>query len=586
MSGFSMPAADGVPPRPGAGGTGAGEGAGAGGGAGAPVAGPAGAFGPAGGHGPGGYGPGGYGAGGYGPGAAPGAGPYRAPGTPAPQPFQWLRPSDPERKAPATGRTVLAAVLAGLLSSWLLIDGLGVNLLLCAAVVTVGAGVAARAAGRRPRVWTVLWSALALALLAVPALYEADWPVLLSTASAVALASLALHGGRRWTGVLLALPGLLWQLVPGLVWAGRTLRGRRVAERSQVVPVLKGVLVAVVLLTVFGALFAGADAAMANVLESLVPSLDLGEIPARAALFALGLATALGFAHIAAGPRRWDRTEVRPGRARGRLEWALPLAALNLMFGAFVVLQAVVVLGGAEAILERTGMSRSEYARQGFWQLLVVTVLTLVVVALARRWAPRGTEADRRLVRLLLGALCLLTLVVVASALGRMWFYVDASGLTTLRLWVLAVELWLGVVFVLLIVAGLTPSAGWLPRAAVLSAAAAAAVYGLMGPDAMVAEHNVARFERTGQIDLRNVRHLSADAAPTLDRLPGDYRTCALSLLAYNLRTKGDAPWYATSLAESRAHGILAERPMPEHYSYAEDACDRVGMNRDYAFEG
>ncbi len=558
MSGFSAPAADGVPSRPGAG-------AGAGGGP-----------------GPGG----GPGVGGRGPGGALGADPYRVAGAPVPQPFQWLRAGDPERKAPATGRTVLAAVLAGLLSSWLLIDGLGVNLLLCAAVVTTGAGIAARAAGRRPRVWTVLWSALALALLAVPALYEADWPVLLSTASAVGLASLALHGGRRWTGVLLALPGLLWQLVPGLVWAGRTLRGRRAGERGQVVPVLKGVLVAVVLLTVFGALFAGADAAMANVLESLVPSLDLGELPARAALFVLGLATALGFAHIAAGPRRWDRTPVRPGRARGRLEWVLPMAALNLMFGAFVVIQAVVVLGGADAVLERTGMSRSEYARQGFWQLLVVTVLTLVVVAVAKRWAPRGTEADRRLVRLMLGALCLLTLVVVAAALGRMWFYVDASGLTTLRLWVLAVELWLGVVFVLLIVAGLTPSAGWLPRAAVLSAALAAAGYGLMGPDAMVAEHNVARFERTGQIDLRNVRHLSADAAPTLDRLPGDYRTCALSLLGYDLRTKGDAPWYATSLAESRAHGILAERPVPEHYSYAEDACDRVGMSRDYAFEG
>ncbi|MFJ8435672.1 DUF4153 domain-containing protein [Kitasatospora sp. NPDC094019] len=539
------------------------------------MAGPTGVFGPAGGYGPGGA-----------PGAAPGAGPFRAPGVPAPQPFQWLRPGDPERKAPATGRTVLAAVLAGLLSSWLLIDGLGVNLLLCAAAATVGAGASARAAGRRPRAWTVLWSGLALALLAVPALYEADWPVLLSTVCAVGLASLALHGGRRWTGVLLALPGLLWQLVPGLAWAGRALRGRRAGDRSQVVPVVKGVLVAVVLLIVFGALFAGADAAMANVLESLVPSVDLGELPARAALFVLGLATALGFAHIAAGPRRWDRTPVRPGRARGRLEWALPLAALNLMFGAFVVLQAVVVLGGAEAILERTGMSRSEYARQGFWQLLVVTVLTLVVVALAKRWAPRGTEADRRLVRLLLGALCLLTLVVVAAALGRMWFYVDASGLTTLRLWVLVVEGWLGVVFVLLIVAGLTPSAGWLPRAAVLSAALAAAGYGLMGPDVMVAQHNVARFERTGQIDLRNVRYLSADAVPTLDRLPGDYRTCALSLVAANLRTDGPAPWYATSLAESRARAILAERPSPDRLTGGEDACDRVGMSRDYAFEG
>ncbi len=115
---------------------------------------------------------------------------------------------------------------------------------------------------------------------------------------------------------------------------------------------------------------------------------------------------------------------------------------------------------------------------------------------------------------------------------------------------------------------------------------AAAAVYGLMGSDAMVAEHNVARFERTGQIDLRNVRSLSADAVPALDRLPGDYRTCALGQVAYDLRAEGSTPWYATSLAASRARGILAERPVPDHHSYAEDACDRVGMSRDDAFEG
>ncbi|MFB6890930.1 DUF4153 domain-containing protein [Kitasatospora sp. NPDC056327] len=504
---------------------------------------------------------------------------------PAPQPFAWLRPSDPERKAPATGRTVLAAVLTGLLTSWLLTGGLGVNLLLCALVVTAGAGIAARAAGRRLRGWTVLWSVLALALLTVPALHEAHWPVLLSTVWAVALASLALHGGRRWSGVLLALPGLLWQLVPGLVWARGSLRGGG-NGRGRVVPVLKGVLVAAVLLTVFGALFAGADAAMADVLGSLIPSLDLGELPARAALFLLGLATALGFAHIAAGPRRWDRTAVRPGRARGRLEWAVPLGALNLMFGAFAVLQAVVVLGGAESVLERTGMSRSEYARQGFWQLLVITVLTLVVVAVAKRWAPRGTAADRRLARLLLGALCLLTLVVVASALGRMWFYVDASGLTALRLWVLVVEGWLGVVFLLLIVAGLTPSVGWLPRAVVLSAALAAALYGLSGPDALVAEQNVARFERTGQIDLRNVRGLSPDAVPALDRLPGDHRTCALGVLVAEVEDGAHLPWYATSLAEARARDILAGRPVADRLADGKGACDRVGLRYDFSFGG
>ncbi|MER5354081.1 DUF4173 domain-containing protein [Kitasatospora sp. NPDC002551] len=540
MSGFSAPAADGTPPG------------GAGGG----------------------------------PGHGPAAGPYRAPGTPAPQPFAWLRPSEPERKAPATGRTVAAAVLTGLLTSWLLAAGLGVNLLLCAAFAATGAGIAARTAGRRPRVWTFAWSALALALLAVPALWEAGWPVLLSTVWAVGLASLALHGGRRWSGVLLALPGLLWQLLPGLVWARGALRGRGAAGRGRAVAALKGGLVAAVLLVVFGALFAGADAAMADVLGSLVPSVELGEFPLRAVLFVLGLTTALGFAHIAAGPRRWDRTPVRPGRARGRLEWALPLAALNLMFGAFAVVQAVVVLGGGEAVLERTGMSRSEYARQGFWQLLVVTVLTLVVVAVAKRWAPRATEADRRLARLLLGALCLLTLVVVASALGRMWFYVDASGLTVLRLWVLAVEIWLGVVFLLLITAGLTPSAGWLPRAVVLSAALAAAGYGLIGPDALVAEQNVARFERTGTIDLRNVRSLSPDAVPALDRLPGDYRTCALGVIAAGLEHDGPTPWYAGSLAGARARDILAGRPTADRLVDRGYACDRVGLRHGEVFGG
>ncbi|MFJ6139679.1 DUF4153 domain-containing protein [Kitasatospora sp. NPDC092286] len=510
--------------------------------------------------------------------APPGTDPYRAPAAPAWQPIAWLRPSEPERKAAAAPRALAAAVITGLLAAWLLADGVGVNLLLCGVVAAVGAGIAARSAGRRVRVWTVLWSVLALALLAVPALSEAGWPVALSTLCALALASLALHGGRRWAGVLLALPGILWQLAPGLLWARDGLRGLSLPGRGKVVPVLKAVVVAAVLLTVFGWLFASADAAMADVLSGLTPSLDLSELPLRFALFVLGLLTALGFAHIAAGPRRWDRTAVRPGRERGRLEWALPLVALNLMFGAFALIQAVVVLGGRDSITN-TGMSRSEYARQGFWQLTAVTVLTLVVVAVAKRWAPRGTAADRRLARILLGVLCLLTLVVVASALGRMWFYVDASGLTRLRLWVLVVEVWLGAVFLLLIVAGLTRSVAWLPRAVVLSGMVTAAVYGLMGPDAIIAEQNVARFERTQQIDLRNVRDLSPDAVPALDRLPGDQRTCALELIRAGL--DDSSPWYATSLAEARAREILAERPLSQSLSAEQSACDRAGLRGD-----
>ncbi|MFE5583442.1 DUF4153 domain-containing protein [Kitasatospora sp. NPDC056531] len=510
-------------------------------------------------------------------------GPYRSPGTPVPSRGEWLRRTDPERRAAATPRVLLFALLTGLLTAWLLYDGVGVNLLICGAVTAVGAGLVAHAAGRRVRPWTVIWSLLALALLAVPALWDAGWPTVLSVGGALGLASLALHGGRRWPGVLFALPAAVWQLVPGVGWLWNGLEGRPLPGRGRIVPVLKALAVAAVLLTVFGLLFASADAAMADLLSGLNPSFDLRQLPLRAMLFVLGGLTALGFAHIAAGPRRWDRMTARPGRERRRLEWALPLVALDLMFGAFAVLQAVVVLGGADAVLSRTGMSRSEYARQGFWQLSVITVLTLVVVAVAKRWAPRTTPADRRVARILLGLLCLLALVVVASALGRMWFYVDASGLTRLRLWVLVAELWLGVVFLLLITAGLTRGAGWLPRTVVLSGVVTVAVYGLIGPDAIVAEQNVARYERSQQIDLRNVRELSADAVPALDRLPEPQRTCALQLIRTDLADHPSA-WPATSRAADRARGILAARPLADGGFGGTNACERAGLRIDPYF--
>ncbi|MER7752922.1 DUF4173 domain-containing protein [Kitasatospora sp. NPDC097643] len=507
-------------------------------------------------------------------------GPFRA-GTPVAQPISWLRPSEPGHRAAATPRILLAALLTGLLTAWLLGDGLGVNLLICGLAAAVAAGLSARSAGRRLRPWTAVWSLLALAQLAVPACWEAGWPVALSVGCALALASLALHGGRRWPGVLLALPGILWQLGPGVLWAADGLRGRTVPGRGRIVPVLKAVAVAAALLTVFGWLFAGADAAMADMLNSLSPSIDLDRLPWRTVLFAFGVLTALGFAHIAAGPRRWDRTVIRPGRERRRLEWALPLAALNLLFGAFAVIQGLVVLGGADAVLRNTGMSRSEYARQGFWQLTVITVLTLVVVAVANRWAPRSTAADRRVARILLGLLCLLALVVVASALGRMWFYVDASGLTRLRLWVLVVEVWLGVVFLLLVTAGLTRTAGWLPRAVVLSGMLTVTVYGLMGPDAIIAEQNVARYERTHQIDLRNVRSLSPDAVPALDRLPEPQRSCALQPIRAELANGTPGPWYATSGSAARAREILAARPPMLDPRYGAGACELAGLKID-----
>ncbi|MGW0778028.1 DUF4153 domain-containing protein [Streptomyces sp. NPDC002835] len=480
----------------------------------------------------------------------------------------------PVKPAAASVATLLCVLATAVFSASLLGDGAGLNLLIVAAPAALGAYFAARAAGRRLRPWTLAWALGGVALLSVPALRDAGWPTFLAVVSSLALASMALNGGRTWLGVLLGPLGLPSSLGTGVAWGWGGLRTHAAASNGRVAPVLRTGAVAALLVIVFGALFAGADAAFADLLGGLIPDASVADGPWRFLLFLLGLVGALAAARLAAAPLHWDRLEMRPGRARSRWEWALPLVVLNLLFATFIAVQLAVLFGGYDKVLSETGLTYSEYARQGFWQLLFVTLLTLAVIALATRWAPRSTAGDRALVRAVLGALCVLTLVVVASALRRMDLYVDAYGLTRLRVSVSAMELWLGLVIVLIMLAGVY-GMKWLPRAVAASAAAAVLAFGLASPDDLVAERNVQRYERTGKIDIDYLEELSADAVPALDGLPEPLRTCALEEIARDLEETDDS-WYATSWGEYRARSILAERGVADDV-----VCDAVD-NRFY----
>ncbi|WP_405790913.1 DUF4153 domain-containing protein [Streptomyces sp. NBC_00029] len=480
-----------------------------------------------------------------------------------------VRPADP---APIRTATLVAVLASGLATALLLGDGMGPGLLVAVVPAVVAAYFAARTAGRAARPWTLAWVIGCLALLVVPALRDSAWPATLAILSAVLLGALALHGSRTWPGVLLSPLGFLDAGVSGTAWLLTGLRSRGGGSKDRWLPIAKATGVAVALLLLFGALFASADAAFADLLGDLLPDVSVEDGPIRFMLFVLGVVLALAAARTAAAPLRWDRIEVAPGKPRSRLEWALPLIVLIVLFAGFNAVQLAVLFGGYDKVLESTGLTYAEYARQGFWQLLWATLLTLAVIALALRWAPRAGAGDRRLVRVVLGVLCAMTLVVVAAALRRMDLYVDAYGLTRLRVSVAAMELWLGLVIVLIMAAGLF-GGRWLARAVAGSAAAAVLVFGLMSPDGMVAERNVARFAADQKIDLAYFQSLSADAVPALDRLPEPQRSCALRGINDEMARAGDVPWYAMSMGEYRARQILRERPVTASY----EVCSRMG---------
>jgi hypothetical protein len=408
-------------------------------------------------------------------------------------------------------------------------------------------GVGFLARGRRPAAWELTLAALAVALAGVGTVRAAPWLVALCLAGAAALGTLALVSARTWTGIVLGAAATALALPRATAWLRRTLAARPLPYRDRWQIALLVSAVSVALLGVFGALFVAADPAFADLLGRVSPAWDLPVLLRRLLIGGSVAVACLLAAFVSQRPPSTDVLAPPSWPAAPRWAWAVPLALLDLLFAAFVLVQLTVLFGNRDHVLRTEGLTFAEYARQGFWQLTAVTVLTLVLVATA-------------VLRLLLGPLCGLALVVVASALHRMSLYEREFGFTRLRLAATTVELFLGAVLVLLLFAGVRMSGTWLPRAVVASAAVALLGLTAVNPDAYIAERNVHRFERTGRIDVAYLATLSADAVPALLRLPPGLRTCALVRIEEDLRSTSD-PWFDTNTARNSARSLLAREP-------------------------
>lgn len=222
-----------------------------------------------------------------------------------------------------------------------------------------------------------------------------------------------------------------------------------------------------------------------------------------------------------------------------------------MLFTIFVVVQARYLFGGRSLVEAREQLSYATYARHGFFELVAVSALVLVVIVGA------NALVRSRLVRALSAILVALELVVAVSALQRLRLYEQEYGLTELRVWTTGVVLWLMCVFVWLSVTTLRGRGRFAVGALVLGFAATAAL-NVLSPDALTARTNLSR----PHVDTAYLARLSDDAVPTLvSRLPSlraDLRAdLARRLLDRSRDAGGLLAWNAS---RSRAHSVLRSR--------------------------
>jgi hypothetical protein len=502
-------------------------------------------------------------------------------------------------------RILVLAILGGVLAD-LLVPGHapGLNAPLLVAVLLAAALWVAGWAGLRRMDPADAWLAPAALLFAGFAAVRADpWLVGADLVFAAVLATGAigaLGGGRITRG---AVPAVLEvaarsivAVAAGIAEVGlvllRPLESRmrasgwhrpRVPGRAG--PVLRGAVIALPLLLLFGLLFSAADAVFASAVTALLRfRIDL-DFAAAAEHLAVVVAVAWGVAGLLAmgsgalrgaspaEPRSLGAASAtaplaRPGRGLGTVEATTVLVLLDLLFAAFVVLQIAYLFGGLDT-LAATGLTYAEYARRGFFELVAVAALAGTVVAVLDLAAGGRSRAQLGASLALLG----LTGVVLMSAFERLGLYQAAYGWTELRFVVLVAIGWLA--------AALLAAAVLLARRRsdrilhVLGVLVLVTLGGMniAGPQAFVAERNLERAldpslvapgGRTG-LDHEYLAQLGDEAVPAvvaaLERLDAADRVRLDAFLRERERALATDPsltgWPSWNLARERARDAL-----------------------------
>lgn len=255
---------------------------------------------------------------------------------------------------------------------------------------------------------------------------------------------------------------------------------------------------------------------------------DLGELPARI-LYALVMTPFLF--SLMWGFSSSEGHDENPGQQRARRRWlhavtaGMVLCTLDLVYALFVGVQFVYLFGGVESAAMSGGYA--EYARSGFFQLVAVTVINVIVSLVVVRFAePRtaspskGTQMPSRIVIWFVWALIAMTAVILVSAAWRMRLYVSAYGLTVLRCLTFLGMAFAAIVLVSLVVKTVSPAFHFY-RALVVSGTALWIAFNMVNVDARIAEYNVSTY-LDGTIEMLDVSyfwHLSPDAQPALEPL-------------------------------------------------------------------
>jgi hypothetical protein len=338
--------------------------------------------------------------------------------------------------------------------------------------------------------------------------------------------------GGRWTQYsLLDYFKKFFQLVGSMITRPKNFYNKDYKEKAElrktikglpIKPVLRGLLIALPIVVYFAYLLASADLVFNQKLIAFIELFNLGGIIE----YIFRLAIILFWAYILAGIFLHaasqstdekllgeDKPVIKP--FLGFTESAIVLGCVVVLFLSFVVIQFRYFFGG-EVNIGVEGFTYSQYARRGFNELITVAFVSLLMILGLSTVTRRENDRQRQAYSGLSVAIVALVIVILVSAYQRLSLAIDWHGFSRLRLYPRVFLIWVGILFVTVIVLEILHRERYFAFAVVIASLGFVVSLSLFNVDASIVRHNVLRATQGKHFNVNHLTSLSTDAVPAL----------------------------------------------------------------------
>lgn len=299
-------------------------------------------------------------------------------------------------------------------------------------------------------------------------------------------------------------------------------------KKEVALAILRGIILAVPILVILIMLLSAADLVFEKSVQEALKWLDLerlADLTWRVVIVIVSTLFLLGAIVLALrDPKKraligQEKPLVKP--FIGFIESVVVLGAVDLLFAIFVGIQFAYLFGG-ETNISSLGYNYSEYARNGFGELVAVGILSLLLIFGLASWSERKKRNEKRWFLGLSSLLVAEVLVILVSAMKRLLLYEKAYGFTRLRTYTHIFIIWMGVLLLIFLIFLFINQLRRFAPAFALGAVGFVFTLNLLNVDAFIVKQNIAHLEKTSDLDITYLAGLTDDAIPSLVELALD----------------------------------------------------------------